>query len=100
MAQQTELPLSRQGCRSIARHGGDGGGSGHKRVLHVGAVAFDFITDGTSNTISFSEVEKPSYIGLDDLSVTAVPEPSTWAMMILGFAGVGSWPIAGSRGQL
>lgn len=33
-------------------------------------------------------------IGLDDLSVTgpevgAVPEPSTWAMMILGFAGVG-----------
>jgi hypothetical protein len=33
-------------------------------------------------------------IGLDDLSVTgptvgAVPEPSTWAMMILGFAGIG-----------
>jgi hypothetical protein len=33
-------------------------------------------------------------IGLDDLGVTgpaigAVPEPSTWAMMILGFAGVG-----------
>ena len=30
-------------------------------------------------------------VSIDDLSVTiaAVPEPSTWAMMILGFAGVG-----------
>jgi hypothetical protein len=28
---------------------------------------------------------------VDDLSVTgaAVPEPSTWAMMLLGFAGLG-----------
>ena len=30
-------------------------------------------------------------VSIDDLSATiaAVPEPSTWAMMILGFAGVG-----------
>lgn len=27
--------------------------------------------------------------GLNELRVSAVPEPSTWAMMILGFAGVG-----------
>jgi hypothetical protein len=27
--------------------------------------------------------------GIDDLVITAVPEPSTWAMMILGFAGIG-----------
>ena len=27
--------------------------------------------------------------GGDDLSVTIVPEPSTWAMMMLGFAGLG-----------
>jgi len=26
---------------------------------------------------------------LDAVSITAVPEPSTWAMMILGFAGIG-----------
>jgi len=51
--------------------------------------AFNFIADGTSNTINFSEINGPSYIGLDDVSVTAVPEPATWAMMILGFAGVG-----------
>lgn len=51
--------------------------------------AFNFIADGTSNTISFSEINGPSYIGLDDVSVAAVPEPATWAMMILGFTGVG-----------
>ena len=27
-------------------------------------------------------------------TITAVPEPSTWAMMLLGFAGVGLWAIA------
>jgi PEP-CTERM motif len=27
--------------------------------------------------------------GLADKNVTAVPEPSTWAMMLLGFAGLG-----------
>jgi hypothetical protein len=26
---------------------------------------------------------------LDDVSIAAVPEPSTWGMMILGFGGVG-----------
>jgi PEP-CTERM motif len=26
-----------------------------------------------------------------------VPEPSTWAMMILGFCGVGAWRIGGCR---
>ncbi|MCK1636141.1 PEPxxWA-CTERM sorting domain-containing protein [Bradyrhizobium sp. 157] len=51
--------------------------------------AFNFIADGTSNTISFNEVNGPSYIGLDDVSIAAVPEPATWAMMILGFAAVG-----------
>jgi PEP-CTERM motif-containing protein/hapalindole biogenesis HpiC1 cyclase-like protein len=51
--------------------------------------AFNFFADGTSNTINFSERNGPLYIGLDDVSVTAVPEPATWAMMILGFAGIG-----------
>ena len=51
--------------------------------------AFNFIADGTSNTISFNELNGPSYIGLDDVSIAAVPEPATWAMMIAGFAAVG-----------
>jgi hypothetical protein len=52
--------------------------------------AFNFITDGASNTISLGASDSSAtYIGLDDVSVRAIPEPSTWAMMILGFAGVG-----------
>ena len=51
--------------------------------------AFNFIADGTSNTISFGEINGPSYIGLDDVNIAAVPEPATWAMMILGFAAIG-----------
>jgi hypothetical protein len=31
----------------------------------------------------------------DNISVAAVPEPSTWAMLLLGFAGFGSFPAAG-----
>lgn len=67
-------------------------------VNHVYSTAFK--GDGT--------VPKGTYVGFEDLSlhqtcwtdnnytdeqfvftVAAVPEPSTWAMMILGFAGVG-----------
>ena len=33
------------------------------------------------------------FVGLDSVSVTlnaAVPEPSTWAMMLIGFCGIGA----------
>ena len=58
---------------------------------------FDFIVDGTSNTITFGEAVDPSYLpglgptytGLDDVSVIAVPEASTWALVLLGFASLG-----------
>ena len=51
---------------------------------------FPSCPDGRSNTIQFSETSGavgPSYVGLDDVSVIAVPEPSTWALALLGFAG-------------
>jgi hypothetical protein len=47
------------------------------------------ITDGTSNTIIFSEIGGDVYAGLDDVTVVAVPEPSTWALALLGFASLG-----------
>jgi hypothetical protein len=48
-------------------------------------LAFNFYDTGSYNLIT------PANIGLDTVSVTAaVPEPSTWAMMILGFVGIGS----------
>jgi hypothetical protein len=50
---------------------------------------YSFIPDGRSNTIRFSEIGGNAYAGLDDISVAAVPEPSTWALALLGFAGLG-----------
>ena len=51
---------------------------------------------GASATIRFGDLGGPidtqannvDFV-LDNVSVAAVPEPSTWAMMILGFAGIG-----------
>lgn len=61
--------------------------------------SFTFVAAGTtdtlifaSNTLGFSGNETyPTAFGpaLDNVAVNAVPESSTWAMMIMGFAGVG-----------
>ena len=54
-----------------------------------------FIGDGRSNTIMFQEIGGPLiYAGLDDVSITAAPEPTTWALALAGFAGLG---LAGRR---
>ena len=56
-----------------------------------GTVNATFTTDGpfvlriVDGSLAFSGND----FAIDDISLTAVPEPSTWAMMILGFAGVG-----------
>jgi hypothetical protein len=41
--------------------------------------------------IRFAETDNqaPLTMGVDNVSITATPEPSTWAMMIAGFAGLG-----------
>ena len=49
-----------------------------------------FTATSTSTLISLTGNSGSAYIGLDNVNVSsAVPEPSTWAMMILGFLGVG-----------
>jgi Protein of unknown function (DUF642)/PEP-CTERM motif len=48
-----------------------------------------FTAASPSTVISLVGNSGTSYIGLDNVAVTAVPEPSSWAMMILGFMGVG-----------
>jgi PEP-CTERM motif len=51
---------------------------------------YSFIPIGGSNIISFSEIGAGGYYaGLDDIGVAAVPEPSTWALALLGFAALG-----------
>jgi hypothetical protein len=49
-----------------------------------------FTSIGGDYTVTFASLDAGSYGGvLGGVTVSAVPEPSTWAMMILGFAGVG-----------
>jgi len=54
---------------------------------------FDFTASSSSEALSFLAVGTPAGVPpfslLDSVSLTAVPEPSTWAMMCLGFAGLG-----------
>jgi hypothetical protein len=51
-----------------------------------------FTAGATADPISFNVAPQSNSdisIGLDKISISAVPELSTWAMMILGFLGVG-----------
>jgi hypothetical protein len=55
---------------------------------------FYFTATQTSETLSFLAVGLPAsnlppFALLDGVSLTAVPEPSTWAMMLVGFCGLG-----------
>jgi hypothetical protein len=51
------------------------------------------VTATGNDTFGINYVDPPSFLGFDSFSVasvtSAVPEPSTWAMMILGFCGIG-----------
>jgi hypothetical protein len=51
-----------------------------------------FIASDTSTVIGFNNFSGPDGIDpiLDDVSVTAVPEPASWAMLIAGFGLVGT----------
>ncbi|MEO5492397.1 MAG: choice-of-anchor C family protein [Sphingomonas sp.] len=49
-----------------------------------------FTATGTSTTLTFASTGTTAFgAALDNVNVTAVPEPATWALMILGFGAVG-----------
>jgi hypothetical protein len=54
-------------------------------------TAFDFTVGPGNYSLAFdlNNSGGPFALRVGDLQIAAVPEPSTWAMMILGFAGVG-----------
>ena len=56
------------------------------------SYSMTFTAANPTTTISLLGTTGRDYIGLDNvtLSVTAVPEPGTWAMMLAGMAAVGS----------
>lgn len=55
------------------------------------AESFSFQATGASQTFTFavSNVGSDHSVGIDNIALTAVPEPATWAMMLVGFAGLG-----------
>jgi len=64
-------------------------GNSHSNMGWV-LKSFDFTASGPTETLTFqSTTDGPWGPALDNVSVAAVPEPSTWAMMLLGFMGVG-----------
>jgi hypothetical protein len=51
---------------------------------------FSFFAQGTPPTgNAYGEIASPGGFGVGTFTVTGVPESSTWAMMLLGFAGLG-----------
>lgn len=51
---------------------------------------FQFEASSTSTLLSFESLDATAYgASLDNVSVSAVPEPATWAMMLLGIGFIG-----------
>lgn len=68
------------------------------QALSLNSVSFKSFslsgfTDLSSFTVTMTSPGYSGYAALDNVNFTdftaAVPEPSTWAMMLLGFAGIG-----------
>jgi hypothetical protein len=51
---------------------------------------YQFVASASSATLNFSVTNQAEDMGLDAVSVvtgSTIPEPSTWAMLLIGFAG-------------
>ncbi|MDN3275914.1 DUF642 domain-containing protein [Frankia sp. RB7] len=59
-------------------------------TLNYTFYSIAFSTLGGAETLSFASNDSGAYGGvIGGVTISAVPEPSTWAMMMLGFAGLG-----------
>lgn len=58
--------------------------------------SFQIAAQGTGTTARFAvnyvgSADTSNYVGIDSVTVTAVPEPSALLMLVAGLAGVGAW---------
>jgi choice-of-anchor C domain-containing protein len=65
------------------------GSNTHSNMMYQ-LYTLDFILSGPT-TLSFTSADTNTSYGpvIGDVSISAVPEPATWAMMVLGFFGIG-----------
>ncbi|MFD1786138.1 choice-of-anchor C family protein [Sphingomonas floccifaciens] len=53
-------------------------------------VTYSFVAGADTTTLAFTSGTQTAFgAALDGVSVTAVPEPATWAMMLFGFGAIG-----------
>jgi choice-of-anchor C domain-containing protein len=66
-------------------------GSDSRASMGWQAYTYNFTAASTSTTLSFASATGTAYgPALDNVSVLGVPEPATWAMMLMGFGGLGA----------
>jgi hypothetical protein len=82
--------------RAIAKYLNDALSTGDPVLIAIGNLVRASLEEAAerlnvSSQVSFTDLGPADQQGdlLDNVVVTAVPEPFTWAMMILGFFGVG-----------
>lgn len=80
---QTDAPIGNHGFSGWANQ------SYTFTAATSGPETVSFLAYCNPTDISGCEAAVPPFALLDSVSLTAVPEPSTWVMMALGFAGLG-----------